>query len=361
MGKCRFLYQNLITAESMISVSSLKLGVVTTALKAGTGSAVITPSGDYTGAVDLEYVIEIDSLGTGEIGSSHFKWSDDGGATWDATGVDTAATDISLNNGVNIKWTAGGGADFVLGDKWYFKGINLHNPGKMLDFDRDSRYRSADSDAENTITIDLGSAQEVKALILYDHNLTGTATIILDGDAAATFDSGGGGAPQFHEHVTWADDKILHYLSTATTKRYWRLKIQDADNADDYNEIGELFLGSYLDLSHNYSEGFQQDISFLLDSNKTSYGIERDRFYGQRSAWQYDFNMMSATDVTNLKALVSSIASAATGILKALWINPDYAVLTDFSMVKITGLPVKHRTLGYYDMPLKLMEVLKSL
>ena len=152
MGKGRFLYDNLITGESMVSVSSLRTGLVTAALKEGTGSATITVSGNYSGTIDLEYIIEIDSVAGGaEIGQATFKWSD-GGGTWDASGVATSATDILLNNGVYVRWTAGTGDDFVLADTWYFKGINLFNAGKMIDLDRDHRFRSSALDSNVIMT-----------------------------------------------------------------------------------------------------------------------------------------------------------------------------------------------------------------
>ena len=146
MSKPRFIYDNLITSETMISVSSLRNGLVTSAKKEGTGSAVITTSGNYSGATDLEYIVEIDSIAGGaEVGQATFKWSD-GGGTWDANGVTTSATSILLNNGVYILHTTGTGADFVVGDKWYFKGINLFNAGKVIDRDRDHSYRSKELD-----------------------------------------------------------------------------------------------------------------------------------------------------------------------------------------------------------------------
>ncbi|MCK9195437.1 MAG: hypothetical protein M0P16_00470 [Syntrophales bacterium] len=361
MAKCRFLYDNLITAESMISVSSLKLGVVTTALKEGTGAAVITPSGDFTGAVDLECVVEIDALGTGEIGSSTFKVSYDGGATWAATGIATDDDDISLSYGFKVKWAGGTGADFVVGDKWYFKGINLYNPGKMLDFDRDSRYRSDDSDAENTITIHSTVASQVKAVVIGDHNLTSTATITLQADAAATFDSGVGGAPELSESVTWAAGKILHYLTTAYTKAYTRLKIQDTDNADDYIEIGELFLGSYMELSKNFREGFGEEPGFLMDANATSYGVDRERFYSESKALTYEFERMPSADLTLKRAFVTALGSRATGVFKRFWFNADSATPADVILAKLISWPHTHNTISYYDMPLQLTEVLKSI
>ena len=147
----RFIYENLVANESMVSVSSLRNGLVTSAKKEGTGSAVITTSGNFRGPVDLEYIVEIDGLGTGEVGSSTFKWSD-GGGTWNATLVTTPATATELNYGTMITFVGGTGADFVIGDKWYFKGINLFNAGQMLDRDRDHIYRSTNLDSNVIMT-----------------------------------------------------------------------------------------------------------------------------------------------------------------------------------------------------------------
>jgi len=146
MADHRFLYNNLITSESMLSVSSLRNGIVTGAKKEGTGSAVMTPSGNFFGAVDIEYIVEIDSIAGGaEVGQATYKWSD-GGGTWDASGVTTLAAPTLLNNGAYIAFATGTGADFVVGDKWYFKGVNLFNAGKTIDRDRDQAYRSAGLD-----------------------------------------------------------------------------------------------------------------------------------------------------------------------------------------------------------------------
>ena len=152
MGIPRFIYDNLVTEEAMISVSSLRNGLVTSAKKEGTGSAVITTSGNFRGPVDLEYIVEIDSIGGGaEVGQATFKWSD-GGGTWNATGVTTSLTPIELNYGTKIAHITGAGADFVVGDKWYFKGINLFNAGQMLDRDRDHIYRSQELDTNCILT-----------------------------------------------------------------------------------------------------------------------------------------------------------------------------------------------------------------
>ena len=360
MGKARFHYNNLITTETMVSVSSLRAGLVTSALKEGTGSATLTTSGSFTGSTDLEYIVEIDSIAGGaEVGQATFKWSDGSGA-WNATGVTTSATNIALNNGVYIKWTTGTGADFVVGDKWYFKGINLYNAGKMIDLDRDHSYRSAALESPNTITITLDTEAQADALIIFDHNLTSTATIVLWADDAATFDTDGGAA-QVIESVTWAADKILHYLTTPDrTKKYWQLRITDAANTDGYIEIGEIYLGTYLELTKNFIEGFSSEQVFLQDSNITPYGIEKSRFYNTQWNFEFDFDFMPPADVTSMKALITAIASRSTGVSKPVWFVDDSAVPADLYLVKINSLSVTHRTRTFYDMPLTFVEVLKS-
>lgn len=355
----RFIYDNLITDASMITVSSLRKGIVTSAVKNGSGSATLTVYGDFTGSEDLEYTIEIDSVAGGvSVGQATFKWSD-GGGSWDASGVTTPSVATELNNGVYVMFTAGPGDDFAVGDKWYFKTINLFNASRMLDNDRDSSYRSAALGAPNTITIDLGAAQEVKALIIGDHNFTAAATLLLEADDAATFDSDGGSA-QFSEALTWNSGKIVHFLSAATTKRYWRISITDAANPDAYVEIGELFLGDYMELSRNYVNGFDDNTEILIETNKTPFGVRRDRYYNTQRTFEYDWKMIVAADLTKLRALVTAITDRDAGTYKPFWFCPASDSPNDSLLVKMDDLPIKHQFGGYYDVGLEMTEVVKS-
>lgn len=359
MATARLLYDNLITAASMISVSSSRAGTVTTSKKDGTGSATITTSGSYSGSEDLEYTVEIDSVAGGaEVGTATFKWSN-GGGSWDATGVTTDSTNITLENGVNIKWTSGSGDDFDLGDTWYFKGIKLFGKAKLIDNDRDTRYRSASLESPNTITVDLGSAQEVKALGIHDHNFTNAATILLEADDADTFDSDGGSA-QFAESVTWASTKILHYLSTATTKRYWRISVTDAANSDSYISIGEIYLGPYSSLSRNYSEGFSKGFELLQYQNQTPYGVGKRRFYNRQRSFIFNFDSILASDITALETMIDSIASRSTGVLKHFYFDSDPGTSGAWWMVNVSAVPEDHYSKTLYRTSLELTEVMTS-
>jgi hypothetical protein len=346
----------------MIAVSSLKLGVVTTALKEGTGGASMTPAGSFTGAVDLEYVAEIDAIGTGEIGSSTFKWSDDGGATWDATGVATAHTPISLNNGVTVCWPDHAtGADFVIDDKWYFKGINLYNPGKMLDGDRDSRYRSLNKTVTQTITITLAAEQAIDALVIGDHNFA-SWTLHLWGDDAVTFDSGAGGAPQVDETITFVANKILHYLTAADrTKKYWRLQLTAGTSADAYFEIGELFLGSYMELSGNYRYGEQINTVFIEDVNKTSYGVDRTQYYNMLEEFTLESSRLPDSDIILIKTMLAAITNQSTKQRKPIYFNHDSSLPSDNVLVEITSVTRQKTFLNQNAMSIGMKEVMKSI
>lgn len=340
----------------MITVSSLKLGVVSTALKDGTGSAYITPSGDYTGAIDREYVIE--TVASGEIGIATFRWSDDGGVTWEASGVVTSTNPIELNNGVFVKWTAGAGTDIGQSDKWYFKGINLYNPGKMLDMDRDSRYRSLDKTLSQTITIVLADAvHQVDAIVIGDHNFT-AANITVEFASNAAFDA------DYHiETIPWVAGTILYYLTHTTlerTKQYWRFTFAATTTSDDaYFEIGELYLGSYTALSKTFRQGFTEEPNLLMDNNFTSYGVGRSRFYNEMKSYTYNF-LVPTADVVLKKALVSALGSGSTGVFKPFWFNIDPVTPSDVILARLISWPHTHNVGDYYDMPLQLTEVIKS-
>ena len=202
-----------------------------------------------------------------------------------------------------------------------------------------------------TINIDLGTATEVKVLIIDGHNLSATATITLKGVEPTIFS----------EAVSWAEDNIIHYLSVATTKRYWHLQITDAANTDGYIDIGDIFLGSYMELSKTYSLGFSKGFVLLHSSNRTPYGVIKKRFYNRQRSFTYNFNLLIAADITLLETMIDSIASRSTGQLLPFWFNDDAAIPAQTWMVDISAIPENHRILEYYRTSLELIEVMKSI
>jgi len=358
----RFLYDNYITSETMMTVSSLKDGLVTSALKNGTGSAVIVIQGNFTGQTDLEFVVEIDTLGTGEVGSSTYKWTNGSGG-WNASGVVTSASPTTLSDGVKISFISGSGADFVLGDKWYFKGINLYNAGKMIDLNRDSRYRSAGLGSPNRITIDLNSAMEVSTVIIHDHNFSPTVTITIEGDSANTFDSGVGGAAEISETITRSSIKIVHYMATLLAFRYWRIKVTDASNPDGYIEISELFVGRYMQLSKSYNIGPSSAREFLYTVQENVSGVRRYRYHNVRYSFSYEFAYMLRADLDKLLSMFESLNSKEYGTMKPFWFNEDYAYPGDTWLVNAYNLDTEREDCVQerYNHRMDLEEVITSI
>jgi len=202
-----------------------------------------------------------------------------------------------------------------------------------------------------TINIDLGAALEVDTLVLYDHNLTSAATITLKGVEPVIFS----------EAIPWVSNNIIHYLSVATTKRYWHLQITDAANPVGYIEIGEIFLGSFMELSRTYREGYSKGFALLFDSNRTPYGVTKKRFYNRQRTFEYEFGCIVAADITLLETMIDSIASRSTGQLKPFWFNSDSAVLADTWLVDVTAIPEDHNTRALYNTVLQLTEVMQSI
>jgi len=351
---CRIIYSNLITAASMLSVSSARTGLVSGAIKDGSGSATITLSGSFSGSSDTEYIIEIDSVAGGaEIGQATFRWSNGSGA-WSATGVVTSAANVLLENGVNVKWTAGAGDDFDLGDRWYFKAVAPFGIAKTILLDRDKRYRSAALGAPNTITVDLGSAQEVKALALFDHNLTSGVTITINGNAADAW-----GAPAFSEAVSYSAEKIMHYLSSAQTYRYWQIQITDAANSANYIEIGEIMLASYYEFDRMYKWGFGQDQRAIKNSNGTPYGVEQHRYFNEECVFTYDFDMTDA-DVAAIKTIRDTIGSRDAGTFNPLIWTPDTTSPNNSWLVYLDRFAYKKQRTDHNLAELQLSTVLQS-
>lgn len=248
IGHARFMAANMITGSAMLTVVSQATGQVSRAQKEGEGSAVATVGGSYSNQSNLDYYAEIDGLGTGEIGSSTFKWSTDDGATFIASGVATSATPLTLDNGVTIAWIGGTAADFVLGDKWRWKAYHAYHREKVLDRDRDSEWRSATSSSTVTVTIDLGSAQTPRSLILMDHNFSSAAEVTLSAsnDAFVT-------AP-VRINLTWRSGTIIQYFSHGSY-RYWQISIRDLANVNGYLRMAEVFLGDFVEPVRTFSLG----------------------------------------------------------------------------------------------------------
>lgn len=101
--------------------------------KYGSGSAQLLFAGDYARQEKRLFVVMAET--TGEVGTATFKWSQDGGRTWEAHGLITGDRDhpVALADGVAIYWESGSGTDLMAGDYWTFWGGDpVEHPRRLL-------------------------------------------------------------------------------------------------------------------------------------------------------------------------------------------------------------------------------------
>lgn len=247
-GKSSFLHTNMIpNTDGGITATSQVTGATSRPQKEGAGSAGAILGGTYSGTNNLDYYIEIET--TGEIGAATFRWSDDGGATFDATGVATSTAAVSLNNGVTVRWTQGAGNDVVDGDTWRFKAYLPYHRRNVLDRERDTEWRSTGVTSQ-ALTFDLGTAQQPTVLAVLDHNLTSGASIVLQ------CSNNGFASVLTQWIIPWQSGRLLHFLGTPLqTVQHWRLLMTNTGNPDGYIRISEVFLGGYTQLSRTFDLG----------------------------------------------------------------------------------------------------------
>ena len=361
-SNARFLDTNRITTASMITASSTRNGVTLNATKRGTGSAAMSTGGDFSGANDIKYTVVIDSVSIGsEIGSATFEWFKDGVSQ--AGGVATAITDTTLDNGVTVKFTAGAGNDFALNDRWDFFSLNSFGPAKIIDRDRDTRFRSADSSltgaATVTITLDFGSAATVNTVLLMDHNIGASATITLAMNATDSW-----GSPSFSTTLTHAVGPITKYFASQSY-RYARIKVDDSTNADTYLELSELFVGVYTELSKTVRAEFELPQELIVQRTETEGGVVRRRYRNKRRKFSGELEYITAADVTTILALVASLVDKDSQTIKPFWFNLDSGDTAKTWLVELNELPlsVPIGEIGgtlYYNMPLSLSEIIQS-
>jgi hypothetical protein len=319
------------------------------------GSAVVQNGGQYSGEVDKGYIVEIDSVAGGkEVGQATFKWSDTEGVTWNETGVLTQTDPYLMSNGVTVKFTAGTGDDFELGDKWSWLCKNNYGKQKLIDLDRDFWYQSRSLDNPNTIVLDFGSAKNILACKILDHNLSTSAVIKLMGNDADSWVS-----PAYSNTLTWNSEKIGVYLDQ--TYRYWNLQMSDQSNLNGYLKIGELYLGGYLELSRNFSYGWSQIFNAFETALKSRKGTEKKSLDYLQDEIEISFRNLPETDIDSLLAMLLVIKNKTDGTISPVFFDLDSDSPNDYYLVHLPPQFARvNKYLDIYDVSLKLSEVVKT-
>jgi len=352
-GATRYLYENKIQA-GMLTPDSQYPGVVTGALKTGTGSAAMTTGGTYAGSSILIYTVVIDSVSGGtEVGQATYKWRETSMAegVWGATGVTTSASMSTLNHSVEIAFTSGSGDDFAVNDQWVFRAIPTFGIDNVLNLsDRGTFFRSGLDTTSVNIVCDLGAATAITAFVCGDHNLTDTATITLE---ANTTDSWG--SPAYTQAVTLRN---LAYLYLNESYRYWRVVVNDSMNATGYIEIGLLYAGEFLELTHNADWGAEHNLNFSVIESLSAFGVRRNLVNVKQETFALTYSMISTADIDTLRSMALSLHNATTGRVSSLLLHlfSDEAEML-FVVLLRDGIPRTYQQVNLHTVTLNFDEV----
>ena len=94
------------------------------------------------------------------------------------------------------------------------------------------------------LKVDLGSSLNVKIIALLNHNLTSSATVVLQGHASDSW-----GTPSYSHSMTYAATHI--FLVIDQTYRWWRVTIDDSTNTQ-YPAVGEFYVGGLTTFTINF-------------------------------------------------------------------------------------------------------------
>lgn len=313
MAHPAFLCANAISAASMLSLTTTATtpaastnrasGTLGNAVKTGTGAGRLAVGGAFTGTADAQYVVQIhDISGGSEVGQAKYRWSDNGGASWNASGVTTSGAAATLSNGVTITFIGALETDFALYDQWAFKAFAAYAEGRTLEGSLASEFRSSDL-TDFAIAVDLGAATAVDTVALYGLNSTGGA-VTLQGNASPSWAS-----PTFSQALTVANGKAYANFASQSL-RYWRVKFVGMTSADAYLRVRKLWLGAQKTAPRPYEDGYSAGVAVSVLSSLSADGVEVGGIQGTARLWNVKFGVVSAAEKTAFDAVQTAIIAA---------------------------------------------------
>lgn len=164
-------------------------------------------------------------------------------------------------------------------------------------------FRTQDASAQ-TVVFDLGTAQNVNTIAIIGHNLTASATLTIEANAADSW-----GSPSVSTSLTYIDGPIIKYLSSSESYRYWRLSIDDATNTDGYISLGVVWLGEYLTIDPASLLNFS--VTKVRDDTVV-YGRGRQKYASVGVGWRrfdLSFPRTGGTMLTSIQTMYDTVGN----------------------------------------------------
>lgn len=163
-------------------------------------------------------------------------------------------------------------------------------------------WKTGDTQAAENVVINLGSAQAVTSVILLDHDLLNTDSLIkLEGNSSDTW-----GAPPVSETLTWAAGIISKTFNSATYQ-YWRLSFTKA-SAGAQRMIGRMFLGTYYSTTEGVGNVKIKPVD-LSQSQRSEGGQKWSDAQDCYRMYDIDFDAMSNSQLDSLITFVDLVGT----------------------------------------------------
>lgn len=181
------------------------------------------------------------------------------------------------------------------------------HPASDTQIDTLSMYWKASS-TEKTVTIPIDQGETpgaIKFVAILTHNIPATGVVItLEGDDAATFNSGAGETPQESRTLDHKPTNIFEFV-TAFTKRYVRIKLYRATGVFPVlPKIATILCGNFFEPNRNfmvpYSQGIEDYSEIELSDAVIFFGQEKPRL----KTWLLPFRGLDDTSKDKVLALM---------------------------------------------------------
>jgi len=205
------------------------------------------------------------------------------------------------------------------------------NPANSVLHDHPGKIWQASGDVGEWVQFYSASGLTFNQVALFNHNLSSTATVLLQGSTDANWT-----IPDdipFNETIPLtvdADDNILpraNMFFAATSYNYWRVFINDVNNADGKIRVGRICAGVYYEVSRNFSDGSRFTLKDPSTFSKVPGSVEnitiKTAADGQASRFRQvrvDFSLTTEAEFEKWEAIFSKIGNSRPCVLS---LDPD--------------------------------------
>lgn len=204
-------------------------------------------------------------------------------------------------------------------------------------------YRTGASVAAEWVKFDLGSAPAVQAIILLDHTLTTSDTLIkLQGNATDSWV-----APSFEQVLTFNAGTICTFLAAAQTYQWWRV-VFTKSAAGETRDIGRIFLGPFVECTRSFRYGGLEIKPVDLSETDRALGgqtfSEIKPIYGEIKG---EFYWIDDAQATELQTLAATVGTHTPFFLSIDPTAKPYDLLYYGKYLKLGTRGVEHTVGGY--------------